>query len=129
MPRQHLTGTAMQAAVVMAFMACLLLAACHRGPILPLASTDTALRDPTQDHVKMASFFVREAMRSRELAQEQANRTVVYERIFGHDSDWVSGARLLNLFYENLAREQEQQAHWHLERAGQRADSGQDASK
>ena len=130
MPRQHLTGgAAMRATAVMVFMATLTSAACHRGPILPLASTDTASRDPTQDHVKMASFYVREAVRSRELAEEQANRAALYERIFGPDSDWVSGARLLNQFYENSAREQERQAHWHLELARQRADSRMDASQ
>ena len=65
----------------------------------------------------------------RELAEEQANRAALYERIFGPDSDWVSGARLLNQFYETSAREQERQAHWHLELARQRADSEMDASK
>jgi hypothetical protein len=75
----------------------------------------------------MASFYVREAMRSRELAEEQANRVALYERVFGPDSDWVSGARLLNQFYENSAREQERQAHRHLELARQRADSGKNA--
>jgi ribonuclease HI len=118
MSRQHLTGALMRAAAVMAFVGSLA-SGCHRGPILPLASTDIASRDPTQDHVKMASFYVREAMRSRELAEEQANRAVVYERLFGPGSDWVTGARLLNQFYENSAREQERQADWHLEMAGQ----------
>jgi hypothetical protein len=73
--------------------------------------------------MKMASYYVREAMRSRELAGEQANRASVYERMFGADSDWVSSARLLNQFYENEAREQERQANWHLEMAGQRSDT------
>ena len=130
MPHQHLTGgAAMRIAAITAFIASLALAACHRGPILPLASTDTASRDPTQDHLKMASFYVRAAMRSREHAEEQANRTVVYERVFGPDSDWVSGARLLKQFYENSAREQDRQAQWHLDLARQRTDSGQDAPK
>ena len=105
--------------VIIASLAC---SACHRGPILPLASVDSDSReDPAQDHVKMAAFYVRKAMRSREQAEEQANRALAYERLFGADSDWVSSARLLGQFYENAAREQEQQANWHLEMVGQRA--------
>lgn len=127
MPCQQPAGvSAMRAITVIAFVACLWSAACHRGPILPLAPLDTASRDPTQDHVKMASIYVRQAMRSRELAEEQSNRAVVYERVFGANSDWVSSARLLAQFYENSARDQERQANWHLEMAGQRAESRQD---
>src|SRR5262249_13515954 len=116
----------MRAIAVIAFIAGLALAACHRGPILPLAPLDTASRDPAQDHVKMASIYVRQAMRSRELAEEQSNRAFVYERVFGAGSDWVSSARLLAQFYENSAREQERQANWHLEMVGQRTQSRQD---
>lgn len=101
-------------------------AACHRGPILPLAPLHTAARDPGQDHVSLASMYVRQATRSRELAEEQANRAVVYERLFGADSDWVSSAKLLAQFYENSAREQEQQANWHLDMAAQRTERRQD---
>jgi hypothetical protein len=113
----------MQAMTVVVLIACLGSAACHGGPILPLAPLETASRDPTQDHVKMASLYVRQAMRSRELAEEQTNRAFVYERVFGADSDWVSSARLLAQFYENSAREQERQANWHLEMVGQRTES------
>lgn len=120
---------AMRSLAVIVF-ACLVVTACHRGPILPLASADTASRnDPTQDHTKMASYYVRQAMRSWELAGEQANRASVYERMFGADSDWVSSARLLSQFYENEAREQERQANWHLEMAGRRSDSRQESSQ
>jgi hypothetical protein len=125
MYRRHPTGVIpLRAIAAIAFIGCL--AACHRGPILPLAPLDTASRDPTQDHVKMASIYVRQAMRSREQAEEQSNRAFVYERVFGAGSDWVSSARLLAQFYENSAREQERQANWHLEMAGQRTPSRQD---
>ena len=124
--QQPASVSAMRAITVIAFIACLSSAACHRGPILPLAPLDTASRDPTQDHVKMASIYMRQAMRSHELAEEQSNRAVVYERVFGADSDWVSSARLLAQFYENSARDQERQANWHLEMAGQRTESRQD---
>ena len=119
----------MRPLAVIVLITCLVFTACHQGPILPLASIDTASRnDPTQDHVKMASFYVRRAMRSRELAGEQANRALVYERMFGAESDWVSSARLLSQFYENEAREQEREANWHLEMAGQRADTRRETS-
>jgi hypothetical protein len=104
---------------ILLLLTCLLSAACHRGPILPLAPLHTASLDPAQNHVNLASMYVRQAARSRELAEEQANRALVYERLFGADSDWVSSARLLSRFYENAAREQEQQANWHLNMAGQ----------
>jgi hypothetical protein len=120
----------MRSIAVLVLTLCLGVPACHRGPILPLASIDSASRnDPTQDHVKMASFYVRQAMRSRELAGEQANRALVYERMFGAESDWVSSARLLSQFYENEAREQERQANWHLEMAGQRSEAQQESSR
>jgi hypothetical protein len=116
-PLTHINAT-----TVLLFLACLVAAACHRGPILPLAPLHTASRDPGQDHVALASMYVRQASRSRELAEEQANRALVYERLFGADSDWVSSARLLAQFYENSAREQEQQATWHLSMASQRTE-------
>ena len=119
----------MRAITALVFMACLVSFACHRGPILPLASADTASReDPTQDHVKMASFYVRKAMRFRELAGEQANRALVYQRVFGADSDWVSSARILSQFYENAANEQEREANLQLELAGQRSETRQETS-
>ena len=107
MSRRRSSGVS--AVTILLFLACLIAAACHRGPILPLAPLHTASRDPAQDHVSLASMYVRQATRSRELADEQANRALVYERLFGADSDWVSSAKLLARFYENAAREQEQQ--------------------
>ena len=70
-------------------------------------------------------MYVRQAARSRELAEEQANRALVYVHLFGADSDWVSSARLLSQFYENAALEQEHQANWHLNMAGQPTDPGE----
>lgn len=123
MRRQQPAGvTAIHGIIIMAFLAAVGSTACHQGPILPLAPLDTTSRDPTQDHLKMASIYVNQAMRSRELAEENLNRALVYERVFGRDSDWVSSARLLAQFYENSAREQERQANWHLDMAGQRTE-------
>ncbi|HEU4686620.1 MAG TPA: hypothetical protein VFS39_19085 [Nitrospira sp.] len=95
----------------------LLVSACNRG--LP-SSLDTASLDPSQDHLKIASYYTREAALSRQKAEEQANRALVYERLFGPESDWVTGAKLLAQYYEDAARDQDRQASLHLELAGRR---------
>ena len=92
----------------------LLGAACSRGLPDPFENSSF---DPSQDHLKIASFYTREAMLSRQKAEEHANRALVYERLFGRESDWVSGAQMLAQFYEEAAREQDRQASLHLELA------------
>ena len=84
---------------------------------------DTHSFDPNQDHLRIASYYTRQAMTSRQRAEEQASLVLVYERLFGHDSEWVSGAQLLTQFYEEAAREQDRQASRHLELAGRRPSS------
>ena len=110
----------MRAPAVMLLFVGLCVTACHRGPIIPLAPLHTGIPDPSTDHLKLASNYAREAMKSRQMAQEQANRAIVYERLFGPESDWVAGARLLIQFYEDSARELDQQANLHVELAGKR---------
>lgn len=99
----------------------LLEAACHRGPIVPLVSLHTASHDPRIDHLNIAAYYAHEATLSHQMAKELANRVVVYERLFGRESDWVAGTKLLTQFYEEAASEQEQQANLHLELAGRRS--------
>ncbi len=96
----------------------LLTAACSGG--LP-APPEAGSLDSHQDHLTLASMHSREALRFRQKAEEQANRIVVYERLFGRDSDWVSGAHLLAEYYEEAAREQDRQATLHLELARRRS--------
>jgi hypothetical protein len=98
----------------------LLGAACHRGMPLPI---DTHSLDPNQDHLKIASYYTRQAMTSRQRAEEQASLVLVYQQLFGYDSEWVSGAQLLTQFYEEVAREQDRQAGLHLELAGRQPSS------
>jgi hypothetical protein len=43
---------------------------------------------------------------------------VVYEGLFGRESEWVTGTRLLKQFYEEVAREQDRLADLHLELSG-----------
>jgi len=80
------------------------------GTVQELASPD-----PGQDHWAIASYYSREAALSRQQAEEMTNRLAIYERLFGPESDWVAGTRLLVQFYEEEAREQERLADLHLE--------------
>jgi hypothetical protein len=58
---------------------------------------------------------VREAGRFRQQAHEMDARLQIYERLFGGDSDWVSGTRLLADSYRQAADEHERLARGHLE--------------
>ncbi len=69
--------------------------------------------DPKQDQNKIAGFYAHEATRLRQMAQEHFHRVAVYERLFGPDSDWVEGTRLLAQSYEAAAQEQERTAARH----------------
>lgn len=83
------------------------------GPPLDLSSMD-----PSQDQWRIAEYYSREAARHRQKAQELYARTLIYERLFGANSEWVSGTRLLAQSYEDAAIEHERSAHMHLELAG-----------
>lgn len=106
---------------LMLLIGLLLATACHRGPIVPLVPLHTGSYDPYQDHMKMAHYYAHEATLSHQKAEELANRIVVYERLFGRESDWVAGTQLLAQFYQEAAREQDRQANLHLELAGGRS--------
>jgi len=108
----------MQTAALLLLTGLLMATGCNRGLPSPL---DTTSLDPNQDHLKIASFYTQEATLLRQKAAEQANRALVYEQLFGRESDWVSGAQMLGQFYEEAAREQDRQANLHLELAGRRS--------
>ena len=90
----------------------LLLSGCARESASVL---DPTSRDPGQDHWKIASYYSREAAVSRQQVEVLTERVTIYERLFGRESDWVSGTRLLVQFYEEAAREQDRLADLHLE--------------
>lgn len=119
--RRGLGRFMMRPLTLMLLIGLLLGTACHPGPIVPLVPLHAASHDPSQDHSKIAAYYAREATQSREMAEELANRVVVYERLFGRESDWVTGTKLLTQFYEEAAREQDRQANLHLELAGRRS--------
>lgn len=79
--------------------------------------------DQTQDQRKIAEFYDREAARLRQMSEELSSRSGVYERLFGQDSDWVRGARLLAQSYEEEAEEHERKASKHLGLVGGRRPS------
>lgn len=87
---------------------------CARAP----APLDLASPDPSQDQWTIARYHSREAVLLRLKADELSQRVVVYERLFGLDSEWVTGTRLLVQFYDDAAKEQERLAGWHLGIAG-----------
>ena len=74
---------------------------------------DLESNDPRQDQKKIAEFYAHEATRLRQMAQDYDHRVAVYERLFGSQSDWVEGTRLLAQSYEAAAQEQERIAAHH----------------
>ena len=49
--------------------------------------------DPSHDHWAIASYYSRQAAMSRQQAEEITSRVATYERLFGRESDWVTGTR------------------------------------
>ena len=85
------------------------------------ALLDPASRDPGQDHWAIAAYYSRQAALSRQQAEELTGSIVAYERLFGPESEWVTGTRRLAQFYEDAAREQDRLADLHLELGGGRS--------
>lgn len=94
------------------------------GSAVPLDLTSS---DPTVDQIKIAGHHDQEAAFFRSKAEEYRQRVLVYQDLFGTDSDWVRGAYLLARFYEAPAEEQERLAedHHHMaERDARRRPNG-----
>jgi hypothetical protein len=71
--------------------------------------------DPSQDQTAIADSYRDEAIVLREKAAERAESAIRYERLFGPESDWVSGARQLSQYYTEAAQELERRAEAHAE--------------
>src|SRR5262245_64379743 len=93
----------------------LLISGCARGPT---ALLDPTSPDPGQDHWAIAAYYSRQATESRQQAEALTGSIVAYERLFGPESEWVTGTRFLVQFYEDAAREQDRLAELHLEVGG-----------
>jgi hypothetical protein len=105
----------MHVAVLFLLLAIFLQPGCSGSPTAPL---DMTAVDPGQDHGEIAAYYRHEAVVSRQQAEELTHRAVVYERLFGPESEWVTGTRMLAQFYEEAAREEEQSAKRHLKLLG-----------
>jgi hypothetical protein len=86
----------------------------------PRVDLDLTAYDQTQDQRKIAEFYSQEAARLQEKSEELSARIAVYERLFGPDSDWVAGTRLLAQSYEEAVKEHERMAAKHLGLASSR---------
>lgn len=73
-------------------------------------TTDTTSFDPSQDQMAIAGYYRAEAMALEEKAAAIAESAVRYERLFGPESDWVSGARQLSQYYAVAAQDLERRA-------------------
>jgi len=81
-------------------------------------SLEMTTLDPAQDHWRIATTYTHEATAMRQKAEELFKRAAHYERLFGPDSEWVTGTRLSAQFYEDVARERERLAEVHVGLAG-----------
>ena len=95
--------------VLILLLGFVLVSGCSSADVLDLVS-----RDPGQDHGAIASYYTREAALSRQQAEELTDRVVLYEGLFGQQSDWVTGTKLLVKFYQEMALEQDRLAELHL---------------
>jgi hypothetical protein len=77
---------------------------------------------PSTDQPRVVRYYQNEAFRFRRQAEDADARAEMYERMFGPESDWVSGARLLAQAYRLAAEERDRLAQEHLQ-AGQGAQS------
>ena len=94
---------------------CVLVAGCAPQPTIEMTSFD-----PSQDQAAIVGYYRDEAMDLREKAAEHAESAIRYERLFGPQSDWVSGARQLSQYYATAAQDLERlvQAHEEVARGG-----------
>lgn len=81
--------------------------------------------NPSHDGRKIATYHANQADTLRKKAEDISEQATAYERLFGTDSEWVAGARLLSQYYEEEAKEQEQLALRYREAPGhQHSQSG-----
>ncbi|MEP6887557.1 MAG: hypothetical protein ABI945_04460 [Nitrospirales bacterium] len=62
----------------------------------------------------IANYHAQEATRLQQKADDLTARMLIYERLFGPDSEWVSGTHLLAQSYVDAAQEQVRLAEKHL---------------
>jgi hypothetical protein len=78
------------------------------------APLDLSMLEPSPAQAKIAEYHFREAANMRQKAEDLLERARLYEGLFGADSDWVAGSRLLAQSYEEEARSHEDLGRKHL---------------
>ena len=87
------------------------------GCAQPVETIGTASVDQLQDQMAIAGNYRAEAMVLKEKAAAVAESAVRYERLFGPQSDWVSGAQQLSQYYAVAAQDLEHRADAYAEAA------------
>lgn len=80
------------------------------GCAQPVETFGTTSVDSSQDQMAIAGNYRAEAMVLKEKAAAVAESAVRYERLFGPQSDWVSGAQQLSQYYAVAAQDLERRA-------------------
>jgi hypothetical protein len=73
-----------------------------------------SMLEPSPAQAKIAEYHFREAAKMRQKSEELMERARLYEGLFGANSDWVAGARLLARSYEEEAGSHEDLGQKHL---------------
>ena len=87
------------------------------GCAQPVETIDRTSVDSLQDQMAVAGHYRAEAMALKEKAAAVAESAVRYERLFGPQSDWVSGAQQLSQYYAVAAQDLERRAEAYAEAA------------
>ena len=85
------------------------------GCAAPDRGFDLTSFNTSSDQQLIARYYQEEALRYRQQADDLDVRAEMYERMFGPDSDWVSGTRLLAQSYRLAADDRERLAKEHLD--------------
>jgi hypothetical protein len=85
------------------------------------APLELSTLEPSPAQAKIAEYHFREAAMMHQKSEELLERARLYEGLFGADSDWVSGSRLLAQSYEEDARSLTDLGQKHLRLADERA--------
>lgn len=78
------------------------------------ASYELSTFDAAADQWAIANYHSQEATRLQQKSDELYARAFMYERLFGADSEWVTGTRLLAQSYVDAAQDQARRAEQHV---------------
>lgn len=94
------------------------------GCALPAEKSEPVSIESSQDRRTLAGYYRDEATMLREKAAMIAESAVRYERLFGPQSDWVSGAQQLSHYYAVAAQDLERRAEAYDQAAGMKGQQG-----